>query len=704
MGMLAPLYALAALAVVGPIIFHLIRRQPQGQMQFSSLMFLSPSPPRLTRRSRLDNLLLLLLRALAIVLIALAFARPYLRQESFLNSTLQGRLIVAILDTSGSMQRVDVWQAAQLEMQKLLDSLAPNDRIALYTIDKELEAVLAVDDENSTESAASQQTVRTALKTLRPTWHRTELAKGLKSIADLLSASAISGDLDPTASSEIVLVTDLHTDSRLESLQGYPWPESIRLDVRRVAPVMRGNASPSLMQASADDSEEKASESAGNFAVSVRVENDADSVANTLQLSWANGERALPGTSTTIQVPPGQVRVVPLGTRPSDGNGILLQGDAWGGDNTAFVVEPVRSVERIVYSGSVQNKPENDIGYFLARAPLDTELVRREVINSPPVELPGLLSEAETKVVVAEPTQDLLGKANVLRDFAARGGIVLMCLSRELDDPTQTAIFLDELLSVSGTQVDEAPRKDFALIADVDFQHPIFAPFSDPRFNDFGKIRIWSHRQFTTPQSNDVAVLAALDDESPLLLEAKVGTGRIWVLTCGWQPAASGLGLSSKFVPILMGLLDPTGRSRQSQFTYEVGDWIDVADYGDLTVSSENDQPVTDPAIRLEDQRLSFNEPGLFWLVGEKLRRQIAVQIPASESRLLPLDTDIFNQYGIPLGKVDSDETRKESQRQLQVAELESKQRLWQWLIVAGLVVLGIETVLAGLSNRGAAA
>ena len=83
MGLLAPLYALAALAVAGPIIFHLIRRQPQGQQQFSSLMFLQPSPPTLTRRSRVDQWLLLLLRALAIALIAFAFARLTCERKAY---------------------------------------------------------------------------------------------------------------------------------------------------------------------------------------------------------------------------------------------------------------------------------------------------------------------------------------------------------------------------------------------------------------------------------------------------------------------------------------------------------------------------------------------------------------------------------------------------------------------------------------------
>ena len=58
MSFLTPLYVLGLSAVVAPIVFHLIRRSPRGEVPFSSLMFLSPTPPRLTRRSRLDQLAL----------------------------------------------------------------------------------------------------------------------------------------------------------------------------------------------------------------------------------------------------------------------------------------------------------------------------------------------------------------------------------------------------------------------------------------------------------------------------------------------------------------------------------------------------------------------------------------------------------------------------------------------------------------------
>ena len=49
MSFLAPLFLFGALAVAAPILFHLIRRTSREKIPFSSLMFLQPTPPRLTR-------------------------------------------------------------------------------------------------------------------------------------------------------------------------------------------------------------------------------------------------------------------------------------------------------------------------------------------------------------------------------------------------------------------------------------------------------------------------------------------------------------------------------------------------------------------------------------------------------------------------------------------------------------------------------
>jgi len=139
MGFLTPLYMFGFAALTLPILFHLIRRTPRGRQVFSSLMFLSPSPPRLTRRSRIEQWLLLLLRAAALALLALAFARPFLRQAANLSlDGIPGRRVAILLDTSASMQRAGLWPQAVAKVEQLLARLDPADQVALFTFNHQM--------------------------------------------------------------------------------------------------------------------------------------------------------------------------------------------------------------------------------------------------------------------------------------------------------------------------------------------------------------------------------------------------------------------------------------------------------------------------------------------------------------------------------------------------------------------------------------
>src|SRR6187549_1347979 len=110
MSFLAPLFLLGALTVALPIVFHLIRRTSREKIPFSSLMFLLATPPRVTRRSRLENIFLLLLRCLVLCLLALGFARPFLRRPIAASpQTGLGTRMVVLVDSSASMKRDQLW-------------------------------------------------------------------------------------------------------------------------------------------------------------------------------------------------------------------------------------------------------------------------------------------------------------------------------------------------------------------------------------------------------------------------------------------------------------------------------------------------------------------------------------------------------------------------------------------------------------------
>ena len=79
-----------------------------------------------------------------------------------------------------------------------------------------------------------------------------------------------------------------------------------------------------------------------------------------------------------------------------------------------------------------------------------------------------------------------------------------------------------------------------------------------------------------------------------------------------------------------------------------------------------------------------------------------AVNLDAAESRTAPLPVEELERLGVPV-KAAPAQTAKQLERKrlrLQAAELEQRQKLWRWLIVAALMVLIMETLLAGWLTR----
>src|SRR5207302_3574441 len=114
------------------------------------------------------------------------------------------------------------------------------------------------------------------------------------------------------------------------------------------------------------------------------------------------------------------------------------------------------------------------------------------------------------------------------------------------------------------------------MLSEVEFRHPLFAPFADPRFSDFTKIHFWKYRRLALAELPGARELAKFDSGDPALLEIPVGRGRVLVLTSGWHPEDSQLALSTKFVPILYSLLEYSGAPVAPPLQYRVGDLVSI--------------------------------------------------------------------------------------------------------------------------------
>ena len=138
-GFLHPALAWGALLAGVPILIHLLNRQRFRPTPWGAMRFVEAAWRRTRRRMQLENLLLLLLRAGAIALLALALARPFLESSSPLAALTESRRdLIVILDVSASMgHREDVetsFDRAQDRAGKLFDELSDDrgDRAWLF--------------------------------------------------------------------------------------------------------------------------------------------------------------------------------------------------------------------------------------------------------------------------------------------------------------------------------------------------------------------------------------------------------------------------------------------------------------------------------------------------------------------------------------------------------------------------------------------
>jgi len=74
---LTPAFLIGIGALAIPVLVHLIQRERKKVVPFPSLMFLRRIPYQSVRRRSIRHWLLLSLRALALLLLVAAFARPF---------------------------------------------------------------------------------------------------------------------------------------------------------------------------------------------------------------------------------------------------------------------------------------------------------------------------------------------------------------------------------------------------------------------------------------------------------------------------------------------------------------------------------------------------------------------------------------------------------------------------------------------------
>lgn len=134
-----PWFLLALSAVAIPVIIHLFQFRRFKKVYFSNITFLEKIIDETQKQARLKHLLVLLSRILAIIMLVLAFARPFIPANDTATTTQQGNKVSIYVDNSFSME-------SGTSTGTLLDDARTNAREIAETFDVTDQFLLLTND------------------------------------------------------------------------------------------------------------------------------------------------------------------------------------------------------------------------------------------------------------------------------------------------------------------------------------------------------------------------------------------------------------------------------------------------------------------------------------------------------------------------------------------------------------------------------
>lgn len=506
MSFLFPAFLLGALAAAVPILLHFFARDRAPRLPFSDVRFLERAFVRHDRRRRLRELLLLALRVAALLLLAVAFARP------FLDAAGRGRRItVLVVDRSLSLSAPGQMALARERAREAIASTSPDEPIAVVAFDDRAAVVQP--------PAIGRPLLRAALGRIEPTIGATRHAAGLAAAVELLDGRA----------GRVVVVTDLQASGWPDDAR-VAIPEGVSVEIAAVAPVERNLA----VTAAGADAEELA----------VTILNTGPAPAETEVTLDVDGREVarrpvtlLPGgNEVRWELPAAEAEVATVSVTDR-------YGYRWDDTRYALLDRARAAGVLVVVNGGTLDAEAFYLAQALAVAPASRPF---EVTPVAPGALPALLPSAweAVDVIVVIGTDGLSGSGRArIAAFVENGGGLLLATGPGID-PRLVRDLLGESVALGVEMPEETAPDAVHRLAVTDPRHPVFRPFGD-LVATLGQVRFTGTTRILPAGPADVPagagspprVLARFDQGDPALIEYDRGVGRALVL-------ASDLGLA----------------------------------------------------------------------------------------------------------------------------------------------------------------
>ena len=502
MGFLSPIFLLAGLAVAVPLILHLFHRHDAKRMVFPALRYLLRTEKDHARTIRFRQLLLLLLRIAAVLLLVGAGARPFLRGGGGVHDPTATVLIVDNSMSSGLISGgarvLDLLKAVAL---RSIDRASDQDRVWLIRAGEPWEPAIT----------GFRADLRAAVLEIDATDARGDLRTALERAVVLASGAGL-----PAA--EIHLISDLQAsafEGNGSPVEAGPVPVVVFDDRSRgsknayLDSLMIGGGLPPLANQ--------------RTRLSVRLAGDADSADVPLRLVAANRIRAATtgGSGISALLPIG-----PFAAGNVDGY-VETDPDDLRADDRRFFAFRVRSAPTLATSGSTP--------FFLSEA------------------IPVLIDAGRVRPAPIRDAEILISVAGTGVSEAAREGRAVVVLP-----PSDPALLpgLNRALGAAGIPWQYGPTTAVGEAGVTRWSGPV----------NLDDVRIRSHYALIpeTEELNR-GVLATLSSGEPWLVEGTTPRGSYLLVASALDEESTNLPLTAALMPLMEWMVSRWGDTQGTQ-------------------------------------------------------------------------------------------------------------------------------------------
>ncbi len=627
MTFLNPTFLFALFASAIPVLIHLFNLRRLRTIDFSSVKFLKELQRSRIRSLKIKQIILLILRVLAIVFLVFAFARPVVKGYLF-TPIVSGQAkssVVIILDNTLSMASTDengrFINQAKAIAQDIADLLNESDEFALIRLSE-------MPDVSSGGFIHS-------VSFLKKLIDETEFTFTHRKISDALNIAEKIIEKAKNLNREIYIISDFQKgafqSSSVDTLR-VKLPADVKVFLVNVGEFIGQNFSVDKVEL-----KNRIIFSGRTLNLETIVSNHGKSDATNFVVSvFLNGRRV---SQKSVNLKSGSSQTIDFNILTEDLSGFVdgfveIEDDNFSFDNRRYFSFLIPGEIKILLVGG-----DDDLRFLKLAFQTVQEIYKRTFFKITQI-TPQLLTQVNFSnfdvIVFVNPSQIERGVSQRMRNFVAdgRGLILFLGANANFQNLNQNLSSVFKLPEFAGVV------KQKMFFAKIDLNHPIFeGVFSEtPKKFDSPEIR-----EYVKFKANyGFRSVIELGGGNPFLLEKSEGNGKVLIFTSEPTDKASDFPYKGIFIPLVfqsvLYLTNPAGLREE----YTIGDTVELSlDYfrkfyaGNLKDLKLQRPDGSDFALGTGDKFVRINQatiPGIYNVsVGGKNFLKLAFNPPGEE-------------------------------------------------------------------------